>query len=190
MKKVTIAALIAATTLSGSQAQLFSPESLGGALVGGVAGGLIGGHRHRGEGIAIGAGTGLVLGALTSSYGNRYDGPYAPEYYYSPRPYYALSGTVLGGIAGGAIGAATHNTGAGIAIGAGAGLLLGSVADHEARKRATLSPYYPPVTYVMSMAPATVLTTTPVVSQMQPVQAAPSAPPPSRMTAANALFGR
>lgn len=188
MKQVIFAALMTATTLSTAQAQLFSPESLGGAVVGGIAGGLIGGHGHRGEGIAIGAGAGLLMGALASSYERRYDGPYAPEYY--SRPNYAVTGAVLGGVAGGVIGAGSHHTGAGIAIGAGAGLLLGSVAEQEARRRAALTPvYYPQQTYVITTAPATVLTTTPTVSQV-PQNDTVAAAPASAMSSANSLFGR
>src|SRR2546426_11700130 len=135
MKKLILLAFSLAA-LSPVQAQLFTPESLTGAALGGLAGGLLGG-RHAGEAAAIGAGSGFVLGSLLhesrpepysyySSYGY-YPGPVYEAYRYS-RPNYAWTGAALGGIAGGIIG---HNngrrTGEGIAIGAGAGLLLGSL---------------------------------------------------------------
>ena len=208
MKKVVIAALIAATIIP-AKAQIFSRESLGGAVLGGIAGGIIG-HNSGGrtaEGIGIGAGAGLLLGALTSKHRrNYYEGPYSHDYYeahygYAPyysRPNYAVTGALLGGVAGGIIG---HNQGRhtaeGIAIGAGAGLLMGGIAEHEMRKRERLSPYYVPQTVVISR-PATVLTTTPVVTQAvaqeqeQPQQVTYNlnSGGGSPMSSANALFGR
>jgi outer membrane lipoprotein SlyB len=208
MKKVIIAAMLAATILP-AKAQLFSRDALGGAVLGGVAGGIIG-HNSGGrtaEGIGLGAGAGLLLGALTSNYRqNYYRGPYSSDYYYgdgyySPRyysrPNYAVSGALLGGVAGGIIG---HNNGRhtaeGIAIGAGAGLLMGGIAEYELRKRERLSSYHAPRQVNIS-APATVLTTTPVITQ------AAQQPAPqqvtvvhnhqgasSPMSSANALFGR
>lgn len=156
--KVIIAAVIAATILP-AKAQLFSRDALGGAVLGGVAGGIIG-HNSGGrtaEGIGIGAGAGLLLGALRSDYRrNYYEGPYAPEHYvYRSRPNYAVTGALLGGVAGGVIG---HNnrrhTAEGIAIGAGAGLLLGGVAEYELRKRERLSPNYASRQVMASAQPA------------------------------------
>jgi len=49
------------------QAQLFSPESVGGAFWGSLIGGIAGGDCHHGfsgEGAAIGAGVGLIAGAI------------------------------------------------------------------------------------------------------------------------------
>ncbi len=69
---------------------------------------------------------------------------YRPSYRYADtvysRPNYAGTGALFGGIAGAIIG---HNSGsrnawAGAAIGAGAGLLLGSVAEREARAEEAL----------------------------------------------------
>lgn len=210
MKRLVIAALIA-TTILPVKAQFFSREAFGGAALGGLAGGIIG-HNSGGrtaEGIGIGAGVGLLLGAMTSQYKRDYYGyqgyetsvPYSPQYYRT-RPNYAVGGAVLGGIAGGVIG---HNNGRhtaeGIAIGAGAGLLLGGLAEYEMRKRASLTPYYmePARSYVVTGQPATVLTTTPVVTQaVQPAQQitiinnypATSSSSSSAMSGANALFGR
>lgn len=61
----------------------------------------------------------------------------APGYYYpsTARPNYAISGTVLGAASGALIGqGAKGNPGGGAAIGAAAGLVLGSVAEHAARR--------------------------------------------------------
>lgn len=213
MKKIVLTLLLTATMLP-VNAQLFSRDSLGGAVLGGIAGGVIG-HNSGGrtaEGIGIGAGAGLLLGALTSRYRSDYYGhdtydyqtgvPYAPQYYRRSRPNYAITGALLGGVAGGVIG---HNQGRhtaeGIAIGAGAGLLLGGIAEHEMRKRERLTPYAAPV-YVQSQPvvvtrPATVLTTTPVITPAQ--QSEPQqvtiinnyyGTQTSPMTGANALFGR
>lgn len=86
MKRLIIAALALASVLP-TQAQLFGSHSLGGAILGGIAGGIIGnnnGHRTA-EGIAIGAGAGLVLGSLADRYQSDrsyygYSG-YSPSYY-------------------------------------------------------------------------------------------------------------
>lgn len=202
MNKVIFAAVIAATILP-AKAQLFSREALGGAVLGGVAGGIIGHNsgRRTAEGIGIGAGIGLLAGALSRDYRrDYYEGPYSQDYYDRSRPNYAVTGAVLGGVAGGIIG---HNNGRhageGIAFGAGAGLLMGGIAEYEMRKRERLTPYY--VTQPVAVgAPATVLTTTPVVTQsvQQPAQPVTvinnyhgtgTAGIPA-MAGANALFGR
>lgn len=210
MKK-TIFALLIASAIFPAQAQLFSRDSLGGAVVGGIAGGIIGHNsgRRTAEGIGIGAGAGLLLGALTSQYRRDYYGydtydygygaPYRHQYRPS-RPNYAVTGAILGGVAGGVIG---HNQGRhtaeGLAIGAGAGLLLGGIAEHEMRKREALTPYARPV-YAQSRPvvvtqPATMLTTTPVVSQAQQPQQVTIinnyyGSQTTPMSSANALFGR
>ncbi len=220
MKKAIIGALCVATMLTQAvpaKAQIFSRESMGGAVLGGIAGGIIGHNngRRTAEGIGIGAGAGLLIGALSSNYrrdyygGHSYGGPYAHgyyshDYYYTPRyysrPNYAVGGVLLGGLAGGIIG---HNNGRhtaeGIAIGAGAGLLMGGLAEYDLRRRERLSAYsYEYPQQVVISQPATVLTTTPVVTQSAQEQA----PKPvtvinnylggssSVMSSANALFGR
>lgn len=199
--KAAIAILMVLLALP-AQAQLFSRESWTGAALGGLAGGIIGHNNGRktAEGAAIGAGAGLLLGALAGesrrqhhSYSSGYYQPTPAHGYH--RPNYAVTGTVVGGIAGGVIG---HNngrhTGEGIAIGAGAGLLLGAVAEQQARRNeAALLTAQPAVTYVAE-APVTVEVAAPVVVQQPPAQPAPivarlGASQPS-MTRANALFGR
>ncbi|PAW79335.1 MAG: hypothetical protein B9S33_19150 [Pedosphaera sp. Tous-C6FEB] len=141
MKKLLILGLALASTLS-SQAQLFSRDNLGSAVVGGILGGVIGHNsgRRTAEGIGIGAGTGLLLGALANDYRRQagYDTAYVPQptgFGFGNQNRYATTGTVLGGIAGGIIG---HNSGRrtaeGVAIGAASGLVLGSVADQSLRR--------------------------------------------------------
>jgi uncharacterized protein YcfJ len=66
MKKLLVT-LMASAALISTQAQLFSPEALGGAMWGSLIGGLAGADCHEsfsGEGAAIGAGIGLLTGAL------------------------------------------------------------------------------------------------------------------------------
>jgi len=77
MKKLLVTVMASATLLS-AQAQLFSPEALNGAMFGSLMGGLIGGSGNNGcgynyngcgnsfsgQGAAIGAGVGLLAGAL------------------------------------------------------------------------------------------------------------------------------
>jgi uncharacterized protein YcfJ len=66
MKKLLVTVMACAALIS-AQAQLFSPEALGGALWGSLIGGLAGADCHEsfsGEGAAIGAGIGLLTGAL------------------------------------------------------------------------------------------------------------------------------
>ena len=141
MKKLLILGLALASTVS-TQAQLFSRDNLGSAVVGGILGGVIGHNsgRRTAEGIGIGAGTGLLLGALANDYRRQagYDTAYVPEptgFGFGNQNRYATTGTVLGGIAGGIIG---HNNGRrtaeGVAIGAASGLVLGSVADQSLRR--------------------------------------------------------
>lgn len=195
--------------VSPTQAQLFTDESLSGAAFGGLAGAIIGHNsgRHGGEGAAIGAGAGWLLGTLAHrqrqrAYYSHYS-PYASSSYsYEPyyyRPNYAWGGAAFGGIAGGIIG---HNSGRhgaeGAAIGAGAGLLLGSIAEHDARRREFAHYGYAPPGYYYS-AP------TYSAEYAQPETPAPAAvapaPPPapviqntpassSPMSSANSLFGR
>ena len=87
MKKLIALCITGATFLS-AQAQLFSPQSVNGALWGGLIGGVIGGDRHHGfsgNGAAIGAGVGLLAGSLS---GNSRDYSYydEPVSYYSAAP--------------------------------------------------------------------------------------------------------
>lgn len=233
--KTHILLLLICGLITPAKAQLFTPESLSGAALGGLAGGIIGHNNGRktAEGIAIGAGAGLLLGTLAhqarrdyyeSSPAYYYPAPSpiyatpapvvpapvvtAPVYAYRPaRPNYAVTGTLLGGIAGGIIG---HNSGRktaeGIAIGAGAGLLLGAVAESEARYHERHYVPAPPVV-VRTVPPPVVYRTVPapVVVQTHSVVAAPPKPAEpvqqvtivnnyygsgSSMNNANALFGR
>ena len=102
MKKLFLAVL-AASTLISARAQWLGPNAANGAFFGGLAGGIIGNNfrgHHIGEGIAIGAASGLFLGALADDaayrhYGGYYDGWYGaysyPSYgYYSYSPYYRV----------------------------------------------------------------------------------------------------
>jgi uncharacterized protein YcfJ len=74
MKKVCFTSLLIAGLLP-ANAQLFSPEAIGGAAFGAMMGSIIGGDCHgpSGKGAAIGAGVGLVAGALAGE-ANRHSG--------------------------------------------------------------------------------------------------------------------
>jgi uncharacterized protein YcfJ len=168
MRKI-IFSLVASALASQLQAQLFSSESWNGTVLGGIVGGIIGNNSkgRTGEGVAIGAGAGWLLGTLvhesrrergwySSDYvyagppiGVTVAGPnfgvsaaygYAPVPVYS-RPSYAWSGAALGGVTGAIIGNNSHGrTAEGAAIGAGAGLLLGGIADATGNQRRAQTP--------------------------------------------------
>ena len=190
-------------------AQIFGPRSLDGALLGGMAGAVIGHNSgslsHNGwQGAAIGAGAGALLGAVADNRAAHYNTqvpmpgrPGGYVYRNSPAGHLGYRGTAfdsmwLGALAGGIIGHNSggdwrHNAWRGAAWGAGAGWLLGSL----------LGPGYDYYDYSYprrSVVPAA----QPIV-----VQTAPAAPAPpqvtiinnyygntSPMAAANALFGR
>ena len=97
--KRTILTLMASATLLSAQAQLFSPEALNGAMFGSLMGGLIGGSGNHGcgynyygcgngfsgQGAAIGAGVGLLAGALVGE-ARRNDSYSGEAYAYTPAP--------------------------------------------------------------------------------------------------------
>ena len=85
MKRL-IVTILAAGALMNASGQLFSPESLNGALLGTFIGGIAGGDRHHGvsgDGAAIGAGVGLLAGAVAGEVQRRN--------YYASQPYYYLN---------------------------------------------------------------------------------------------------
>lgn len=87
MKKLLLTILVLAALLP-APAQLFSPSSLGGALWGGLIGGIVGGdcrYGFSGEGAAIGAGVGLLAGAIAGE-ANRRHYDHSPGYVYAPAP--------------------------------------------------------------------------------------------------------
>lgn len=163
MKRLILVTLVCCG-LTGARAQLFGPEALSGAFLGTMIGGIAGGDCHHGfsgEGAAIGAGVGLLAGAVVGEaqrqhyyasqpacyypattyvqpgYGYVYAPPcaYVPVYAPAPpRPNYAVGGTLLGALAGGLIGVGTDHGWEGAGIGAASGLVLGSVAEAAAQK--------------------------------------------------------
>jgi uncharacterized protein YcfJ len=113
------------------------------------------------------------------------------DYYVASRPNYAGSGLFLGALAGAIIGnnsgSLGHNAWRGAAYGAGAGLLLGSIAEGNARRReaaaesvANSAPVQPaPAANVGQQA-------TTIINNNYYNTPAPATP----MSAANAMFGR
>ncbi len=198
---------VALLSVAPARAQIFGPNATGGALIGGLAGGIIGynNHHQTGRGIAIGAASGLLLGSIADQanedFYQRTQVPVpattyvyrqTPAYYYSnyagsgyAPPNYTASGALLGGLAGGIIGYNDHyQTGRGILIGTASGLLLGALADEAAREREAA-----PAPMVVAAAPATQPPSAPE-SVPVPATAASSSAPASSMSSANSLFGR
>lgn len=194
MKKITVSILLAICA-GAAQGQWLGPQAVGGALFGGLIGGIAGGdrcHGFSGSGAAIGAGVGLLAGAIVDEAQRRdaqyYDPIYspplayaqpgygyvyapAPVYYAPPRPNYAVDGTLLGALGGGLIGASQHKGWEGAGIGAAAGLVVGTAAEIAAEKqepRAPIVPATPPPPQVVVAAPP------PPVAL-----AAPNPPPPT-----------
>lgn len=207
---------LALLALVPAQAQIFRPEAVNVALLGGIAGAIIGNnsgslHHNAWQGAAIGAGTGLILGSILGDTRERdvwYRSgapaprtyvyrqgpvyrryPYAGGYYYS-RPDYRGTGVLLGGITGAIIGNNSrsfhHNAWRGAAWGAGLGYIFGAIAEDNVRYR----------TAVLEPSPVVVETATPApaVSAPAPQQITiinnyynSSATP---MSSANGLFGR
>jgi YMGG-like Gly-zipper/Glycine-zipper domain len=132
--KTILSLAIALVALVPAQAQLFRPAAVNGALLGGLAGAIIGNnsgslHHNGWQGAAIGAGAGLLIGSAIDAnrrdvwYGSgapapRSRGSYVyrngPAYrsysypygggYYYSRPDYRGTGVILGGISGAIIG--------------------------------------------------------------------------------------
>ncbi len=117
---------------------------------------------------------------------------YGYDYAYS-RPNYAVSGTLLGALTGGLIGNSVHHQGwEGAGIGAAAGLVLGSVAEHNARSRERAYYSAPANSYSSSsyIADAPTVNSAPTVPAAPTIQSAPAYQPVSAMSSANGLFGR
>jgi hypothetical protein len=193
--------------LAPMQAQIFGPQAFNGALLGGIAGAVIGHNSgslsHNGwQGAAIGAGVGALLGAAADNNAARYNtgvpvaqGGYVYRDGYRGAPgrgyggYYggsaASDGLWLGALAGGIIGnnrgfGHGRNGWRGAAWGAGAGWLLGSIIDSNRN-------YYGGYGYDYGYGyPRTV-----AMQQPQPivVQSAPPAAAPQQVTIINNYYG-
>lgn len=203
--KTFVALTIALAALVPVSAQVFRPETVNGAILGGIAGAVIGNnsgdlHHNAWKGAAIGTVAGALIGSAVDESRAERERTQVPMYAgyraYSPsyrgygyrsygRPSYAANGLFWGGLAGAVIGRNSHwhNGWRGAAWGAGAGWLLGTMADEDAA-------YYPEPVLV---AP---------VSEPAPVQTAQSSGPQnvtiinnyyggtSASGSANSLFGR
>lgn len=97
--KTLVTIVLAVSALTTARAQLFSPEAFGGAAWGAMLGGIIGADSHghhghcysgfSGEGAAVGAGIGLLAGALVGE-ARRNSAYESPGYVYSPAPAVSL----------------------------------------------------------------------------------------------------
>jgi len=88
MKRL-ILTILAAGALTTASAQFLSFEALNGALLGTMIGGIAGGDCHHGfsgNGAAIGAGVGLLAGAVVGEVNRRSYYASQPGYYYYPAP--------------------------------------------------------------------------------------------------------
>lgn len=209
--KTLVALAISILALVPARAQIFRPETVSGAVLGGVAGAVIGnnsGGHNAWKGAAIGTVAGALIGSAVADSRDDYDrrnqvpvpsdysagcyysyspGYYRARHYYDyDRPSYATRGLVLGGIAGAVIGnnSRGHNAWRGAAWGAGAGLLLGAIADESARRyddRVVVVP-----SYESTPAPQQTQTapqTTTIINNYYGNTATP-------MSSANSMFGR
>lgn len=117
---------------------------------------------------------------------------YDHDYGYT-RPNYAVSGTLLGALAGGLIGNSVHHQGwEGAGIGAAAGLVLGGIAEQDVRTREQAAYNVPVASYAAtaSVPSSRTVTEAPTISNVPIPPAAPSYRTVNHMTSANALFGR
>lgn len=221
---------IAALTLSlfafvSVQTQILHADAAGGAIIGGIAGAIIGnnsGDHNALRGAAIGSVAGALIGSADNSHGHAYNRHsnvqvgyyYGPSYsyghrfngyrsYYGNRPYpvgyysnyryhspsYASSGLFWGGLTGAVIGNNSHghNAWRGAAWGAGAGMLIGAIADQDAREREARAE-------ALQEAQAVAAAQNPPAAQPAPQNVTIinnyNAPASTPMTSANGMFGR
>jgi hypothetical protein len=180
MKKL-ILTILAAGALASAQAQLFNPGSTSGALWGGLIGGAIAGRHHLGEGIAIGAGSGFLLGALAheDAVNRSYDsggyyGGYYPSYSYYPSfSYYGSRGY--------------YGRRHGYGWRGGYGFSVGWSPGYN---YAPAPAYYAPTYYAAAPAPVAAAPPPPAAQTQPPPQPAPANNSISPMSSANSLFGR
>ena len=190
--KTSLLPLLALSSLAAAlpaQAQIFRPQTINGAVLGGIAGAIIGnnsGDHNGGRGALIGAvAGGLLASAAGDEQAHRAQAPYAPA-----RANPVLGPVLLGGIAGAIIGnnSGSHNPWRGAAI--GAGYILHRISEHEPRRPV----FYPPapVAAVYASAPVVYASAPNVAPAPQSVTIinnyyyAPATP----MSEANAMFGR
>lgn len=126
--------------------------------------------------------------------GYSYD--YYPGYGYGydyMRPNYAVNGTLLGALTGGIIGNSIHHQGwEGAGIGAAAGLLLGGLAEHNARVNEQTRQATPAFSYAQprDIAISPTVNSAPTVPAAPRVESTTNYKPSGAMSSANALFGR
>jgi len=167
------------------------------------------GHWHHGPYRHHGSSVSFYFGGYPSYCSPWYSGSYVyyPRYSYGysypvyssgydygyDRPNYAVGGTLLGALAGGIIGHNVNRQGwEGAGIGAAAGLVLGGIAESNARARERAVYSTPPAVYSQSSSipDAPTVNDAPTVPAARQIQNAPTYQPVSSMSGANSLFGR
>lgn len=218
--KTLLSLAIALVALVPAQAQLFRPASVNGALLGGLAGAIIGNnsgslHHNAWQGAAIGAGAGLLIGSAIDAnrrdvwhdsggpaprgYGYGYvyrqgpgyrSYPYGGGYYYS-RPDYRGTGVILGGIGGAIIGNNSRGFRYNSWRGAAWGAGLGYIIGAIAEDNVRYR-YREPVVERVPVVVQAPSSPAPAVAQPQQVTIINNYynTPAAPMAAANGLFGR
>ncbi len=235
--KTKAALILSLLALASVQPQVLRADAVGGAIVGGIAGAIIGnnsGDHNALRGAAIGSVAGALIGSASdnshrgshgysgrppmrvsvgyhygsgygygtgyghrshgyrNSYGYGAYGYVAPVAYYSSygyrRPSYASSGLFWGGVTGAIIGnnSHRHNAWRGAALGAGTGLLIGAIADRDAREREERAAA---ILDAQSAAAAQNTATQPAPQNITIINNY-NAPASTPMSSANGMFGR
>ncbi|HZP58747.1 MAG TPA: glycine zipper family protein [Opitutaceae bacterium] len=213
--KMPFCLALALLTVAPARAQIFGSNATGGALLGGLAGGIIGynNHNQTGRGIAIGAASGLILGSFADQ--ARYNAyqqtqvPVPSSYYVyrqAPAYYYQTPASYSSDYYGDDYGYERPNyMASGALLGGLAGGIIGYNNHHQTGRGiligtasglilGSLAEHAAREREAAAATPV-IVTTAPVAPPAPEAPAAPAAPPAaaapaSPMSSANSLFGR
>lgn len=192
-----LALTLALAAVLPAHAQIFRPQTVNSAVLGGIAGAIIGNnsgdlHNDPWRGAVIGAAVGGLLGSAAADAHDRRTQVPVPAALPRPvaRDHDAFGNMLFGGIAGAIIGnnSGNHNPWQGAAIGAGAGYILGRLGDNQPRHAPPVPSYASivapaPVVYAVQAAAPAPQSVTIINNYYGPVSISP-------MGSANAMFGR